>query len=568
MDEDETTDWIAEILDFYRRMETQHTANVEDFKRSKNFASGNGFKDVDTNRWKRNRAHVNLNLVEPAVNAICLQYASDPFAFKGAEGIDNGVVQELLRESIEDGIGYALVEFGDGRPTIRKLDNLNTLMDGEAPDGSDSECALVVSKMSESELRRQYGREFERGDSRLSGLANAICVAPHERLVCTFYRRTAKGVAVAQTVGGEIAAEGTMPLSRLPMVRFFGKRAWIDEKTNWRGVYYSCRDVLQTLMFLVSLMQERIATAPTVRFRIPEEALGDNTEQWADINGGPKAFASYRSVIGDGQNAVQLRPPEPIDQEAHITDLSAAFQMLKSVLDASIGSDASASAKSHETAESVLLKREEKESAGNIYLRNLLTSCKAVARIAGEMLENPDGVVVEENIFAKAKKASDMAKLSALSQIYKESPALLPAYIMNADLDEKLVQVLINGVEQANQTQQLAQAAQASDQQVQQLTQQLQATQAQASQTAQALQQARQAFFEMENDSRAKIAVARLHEEGEIRQEMIRAEVKLVELGQKDKVDMAKLQNDSIETLAKIAKEAETALPTQPDYPF
>jgi len=520
---------IDRIKDFILKNQDEHDLNVTDFKISKNLAAGNGFTVVNrANIWKRDRARVSLNLLANIVNATCQTFTSDPFEIN-TDSIEREELTfklgTVLREAATDGIAYLLAykEEKSEKINFKRLNNFNVMYDRcEYADGKDCKAALYIDKKDSDEY-------WNKGELAVK-LNSVLELKPKEMMTLTYWEKTEDGVDTYSIEGNELVDHVFQPLRRIPVVRFYGKEVFLETWLTWRGFYFQVKEIMMTMDYTLSLIQEKIATAPNHLYNIAAETLGDNLNQWNRLNDIPKAFLTFKSVYvydgADGTKQVQmLPPPMPNNYDIGIEPLIASYNFHLNLLNQTIGNIAGESSQ-NETAEAVLLKKENKISATNELVKNLLDSAYEVRDLI-EDFTGETNLKLTENIFAKIKKQEDLKNITAFLTMAQQNELVrytAPVLIEKLDLTDEEKKQLTDGIAQSYQP---TQEMQQKDQELQQAQQQIQALTAQLNESKAAID--------------AQLATAQIKEQGLYERKIMDMEFKFKEL----ELKMAQMQIDS-----------------------
>jgi len=587
----EDKDAVQKVKKLLERQKKAIDLDREHFKISKNIASGNGISKADIEAYGNERAIVNMPILDPAVNSICHRFDTNPFAFAFPSEYPSlcdekelaAVLSKALREICWDGISYVLIYHAADKIKLRVLDNLNTVYGKcKLADGSDCREALYIDKISEHEIKKQYpGFYIENGT--IGGVEySGVARQDGEYEEATYWEQTDKAVKVSKFIGGRLAEEAELPITRIPIVRITGKRVLTEGMDNWRGLPYAVRGLLTTLTYCASLLQERIATAPTFNFWVAAESAPDqeSAKQMANLNGFPRACGYYRAF--DSGNALPV--PARVDKSAGIEELSAHIADLTQTINAIAGSvSAAPPAAGTETAESVLLRRESKDTATDEFLRNLLTGAQSIAAVIKEfygMFGLPAAeITVSESIFEKAKEMADGQKLTAYVGFFGQNQHMM-------DFANVLLDTLDLKAESAERVRAvLAERKQKEESGQQQMMQQLQE---QNAQSAQALQQAqaesqelnaRLAFaqkqiqdlqfanFEMQSDSKAKILIEEMKLKNQMAIKQLEIDLEYAKLGLKAEDAAESNRLKAAELLARQQTEIDASMQEAQEHP-
>jgi len=558
----------------------------KDFAISKSIAGGDGISEDELKAWGKDRAVVNMPILDPAVNAIADRFDNNPFTFKIPEQMEDIVdtdeltaaLSESLREICWDGVSYILVYAENGKIKFRVLDNMNVVFGKcRLKTGEDCKEALYIDKISKKEAEKNYPgfRNFTRTSITSYSGPN---IEGDEYEEVTFWEQTDSGVNIYKFIGGELAENMSVPLPCLPVIRIIGKKVKTEKRSNWRGLPYIVRSLLTTLTYMSSLLQERIATAPSFNFWLPEESASDaeKAKQMARMNGTPRAVAYYRA-LEDGQ---VLPVPLKVDKSAGIEELMAHSDALEKRISSIAGAVIAPPATGQETAESVLLRKEGKENATDLFLRNLLTGAQVIAKaiestlafLASEKAKELGfdamqyiqslglqdiKIEVTESIFAKAKQAADSQKVIAFASFLSQNPqsadfadAMLETLDLSDDSKERMRQALEARKQREQQgIEQLQQQAQMQAQELQQAQAAAQELQQQLAMMQKQLEAVQNANMVMQADSEAKVLIKEMEFKNQLAIKQMEIDFKYAELA-------AKTGNDSEKNSIAAAKVA------------
>lgn len=542
---------IDELLEFWNEgsNKDRFSADKEDFLRSKNFASGNGFYSVSSKVWSTQRARIYADFISPVVTGIVAMLELAPPEITGFE-FDRKILSDVLRELLCDGKSFILAYNKGDKLKIKKLSNLQTYM------SEDFSKAIHVSKITREKAEAR-GIKFGGADKILiDAFASTLEVGKNETYLLTFYEKTESGVEVSEFIGKEQAGKtAKLNLRHLPVVEFFGELTQVNNRPNHRGIYYKARGIITQISFLLSYIQEKTATAPNVQFLVAEETMGDNTQQWTELNGEPKAMLTYKSrdTLDGGANAYP--PPMPLSQDLQLSGVLQILQMNLELLRGIMGGDMAGEGKSHETAESVLLRREKKDASGNAYIRSMLSGLETLAEVLTDyhaLLGQPVHCEVVDRYFVKMKQNRDAETILSLMQIAAKSPAFAAALAEKTDLDDQTKQQVIAATNVQNLLDKSAE-----------MELQLQQAAAQIQQLQQQLENASKQNMQLENSINAQVWAAQVRAETELQKTLIQNETELLKIQvQKEesavdfKLRFEEMSRRATETFAKIAKEA------------
>jgi len=339
-----------------------------------------------------------------------------------------------LRDAVQDGLSYLLVYKKGDELKFSRLNNFNVIY-GECDysDGEDVEEAVYIDKRDAGEKRRKTEMAVT--------FDTVLNLSQNEIPVVTYWYKHNGKVCTAKLEGDDIVEHSEQDIERIPIARIYGKEVPSSSfKRTWRGVYYLVKDILMTMDFEQSLIQERVAVAPSHLFWIPLESVV-NAESLAKANGTPRAYEVYKAV--STSLTTPLPPPTPVDRNPYIAEVVQSFAAHKELVYQTLGSVAG-DAPHNETAEAVLMRRENKDTAVNEMMKNLLDSSHLIA----EIMEEFTGVEYEvvSDIFEKAKQNDELQKIIALTQFLNGNPhayAITPVLVAKLDVDDKSKQMMM-----------------------------------------------------------------------------------------------------------------------------
>jgi len=541
---------IDELLEFWNDGKNKDVFNTdrEDFLRSKNFASGNGFYTIPIKEWSQFRAQVYADFISPVVTGIVAMQELAPPEITNFE-FDRKILSDVLREILQDGKSFILAYNKENQLKIKKLSNLQTYIN------EDFSKAIHVSKITREKVETR-GLSFSETDKILiDAFKPAMELGRNESYLLTFYEKTGDGVEISEFIGKEQAGKSMkLALRHLPIVAFLGELTQVNNRPNYRGIYYKAKDIIKQITLSLSFIQEKITTHPNVKFLVAEESIGGNMQQWEEVNGESKAMLTYKSM--DTLNGAEkfFPKPEPLSQDLQLGGVVQILQMNLELLRGIMGGDMAGEGKSHETAESVLLRREKKDASGNAYIRSMLSSLEILFNVLTDyfaVLRMPKQCEVVDRYFVKMKQRRDAETILSLMNIAEKSPAFAAALAEKTDLDDESKEKVIA----ATNVQNLLTKAQAMEMQLQQSVVQIQQLQAN-------LEAANKQNMTLENSIQQQVWAAQIRAETDIQRTLIQNETELLKIQiQKEesnvdfKLRFEEMNRRSVETFSKIAKD-------------
>jgi len=541
---------IDELLKFWdSKNKSIFNRDRKDFLKSKNFASGNGFYEVNSKEWSAQRAKVYADFINPVVSGIVAMLELSPPEIINFD-FDQKILSDVLRETLQDGKSFILAYNKGTQLKIKKLSNLQTYIN------EDFSKAVHISKITNKEAEEK-GAKFSSADATLLNSFKSILeLGKNETYLLTFYEKTSEGVDISEFIGKEQVSK-TVTLAgmrRLPLVAFLGELTQVSNRANHRGIYYKAKDIIKLISFLMSFIQERVAASPNVKFLVAEESVGDNNQQWQEMNGETMAMLTYKSKDALSSDEKPLPPPIRLSDDVNLPGAVQLLQMNLEMLRGIMGGDMAGEGKSHETAESVLLRREKKDASGNAYIRSLLSSLDILAEVLTDyyaLLGQPLECKVVDRYFVKMKQNNDRQIILSLMQIAQQSPAFASALVDKTDLDAETQQKVIAAVNVQNLLTQAQQWQQQLQQNALQLLQMQKQIETLANQNA-----------VLEVSKREQVQAAMIRAETDIQRTLIQNETELLKLQiQKEesaidfKFRFEEMNQKALETLNKITQE-------------
>jgi hypothetical protein len=295
--------------------------------------------------------------------------------------------------------------------------------------------------------------------------------------VITYWKKDGDEIFTYYIEGDEIVKTVKQPLSRIPVVRFFGHPTIINFEQTYRGVYVNVLSLLMKLDVENSIIYDSELTEPDFNYWRSEESIGNDASTiYQDQDGATKLFRTYREYIDPSQPALRATPPQRVEKHVDLPKLIAAAEYTKRTISEIVGNVFGKHSGGSKTAEEILLMKDAKDSAANTFIKNLLQGSHEVASLITDFTGQE--VKITESIVSNLKKQDKLRKLFALIDYVstkQEALTILPVLLknMNLDNDEETFitnQFAIKG--EANPA--LAQAQQT----IQQLQQQLNETNA------------------------------------------------------------------------------------------
>lgn len=585
---DKQNDLIDRVKCFMKDNQDTFNINKDDIKVSRRVVSGLGFGEKDREIWGKNKAEVTINVLRPIINKLVSSYDANPFQLDLTSKIQmditaikrifeitqkendfNVLISNALRETASDGLSYLLAyhEFeGDQvKINIKRLNNQSVFFpdDCKEANGSDAKMVVHADTMDKETARDEYGlADYE---LRQQDILNGFDVIDNKNQcgLITVYEKIADGVKVSKIVHSKVVDETILPIKNIPIIRFYGDKVTLDNKDNWRGLYWFVRDQLRTMNFNASLQLQRIATAPTFRWWRPIESLSTNDASIANMNGPPKPFMTYKAFDQSGK---QVPAPTDVNVTSDITDVTQMIISLQKLVSDILGDVGNGEIAGNPTAEQILFMQSNNDASISGYIRNTKDSAVQLGRTIIQLIAMTFDGINAESIEVNAvngpivsnTKDKNLRKLLAFTQVITSNPEaakLAPVIIENLDIDEKAKQFLMmqygQNQQQAQIPPQVQQQMFAKDQQIAQMTSQIE-------EQKNLISQLQMSLFEYQKDSKAMIIKTQMEIESKERIELWKLQAAKgelnAELEAKQQMQSQKLIADYMKEMNKFEK--------------
>ena len=516
----------------------------DDIDLARSALSGWGFSE-DDRAVRGNKPEITVPVLNTWINQVISAYTASPFGV-GLENNNNQVLgkifedtqhdivdisNEMLQNMLGVGFGYVLIEtdivnseMGWQKPVLKAVDPRKVIVDYCEDDTlSDCECAVVVDIISKKTAKARFGLD----DYQLRGnkdILSSYALEMDTKNQCSIsnvYEKVEGGVRITKIVYDNVVEQTTWPLSRLPLVRFYGNDCWIDNQLHYRGVWQTIYDLWMKLNYSESEIQARMATCPSGWWYGDPKSIAENPEAFAtgaDVNFYPVTGWDKEKEIG-----VQL-----MNKVLGLAELEGTSNATMTMIQNVLGS-ITPEVKANETAESILMKKGNAEATVNKYLVNLKNSLKAMGGVLLELIQviydeprTEDGVTipaigsiegvkvsVDDGPIQASQKGRNLQQIMAFYSMAKESNPqafniIGPSILQLSEIPDDIKQALapMFGQDQQQNIQVVQQQNAELNQQVQMLNQQLETLQTEANKQISMLQQS---LFEMQTDSKASM---------------------------------------------------------------
>jgi len=296
----------------------------DDIDLARSALSGWGFSE-DDRAVRGNKPEITVPVLNTWINQVISAYTASPFGvgltnnndstlakiFEDAQHDIVDISNEMLQNMLGVGFGYVLVEtdivnseMGWQKPVLKPVDPRKVVVDyGEDETLSDCECAVVVDIISKKTAKARFGLD----DYQLRGnkdILSAYAIEMDTKNQCSIsnvYEKVDGGVRITKIVYDNVVEQTVWPLSRIPLVRFYGNDCWIDNQLHYRGVWQTIYDLWMKLNYSESEIQARMATCPSGWWYGDPKSIAENPEAFStgsDVNFYPVTGWDKEKEIG------------------------------------------------------------------------------------------------------------------------------------------------------------------------------------------------------------------------------------------------------------------------------
>lgn len=511
------------IKDLMNAQNTYYSRDVSDLDMARSALSGFGFNE-DDREYRGNKPEITVPVLNPWINQVVSAYTSAPFGiglkssrqdlgayrqvFDDIQSNITDIASSALVEELSVGYTYGLVtnvivdpSMNYQQPVIKLVDARKVVVGySEDPELDDCDIAIVIDVISKSKARDKFSLdEYDlRGNKDILRGYDIVMDSKNQCSVVTAYERVADGVRITKIVYDKIVDQIVLPLTRLPLVRFYGDTCYIEKEAHYRGVYQLISDLWKLVNYGASEIQARVATAPTANYIGDPASIAEDPEAYE--TGSERNFLPSKSWNGSDQ----LPQVTQVDKTLHIGELQQAVSGFMGTISQLLGS-ASSEGRQNETAEAVLARKSMAEATVNKYLNNLKKSLKSLGNVVLEMmaicydvprmvngmmipaLSNIDGieVTIDDGPIQASQRQKNLQQVMAFYAMAKESnpqafgvvgPAILQLSDMPVDIKQSISTLFSQNPTQNMQLmQQQIQQSQVINQQMQEKMTQMQA---------------------------------------------------------------------------------------------
>lgn len=531
--EEETLDpkeIVKDLETFLSERSSYYKRDATDTSTARSFSSGFAFTEEDRNYRGTIKPEVYMNVIMSWRDQLVAMYNADPFhiGLKTARkdpmtqvmrvALDDiqesskltTLIPDLFKKVVDEGFAYGILYTEEVDSTtkqqdlkFRTIDIRKVMVDAcEDPTLADVSKLVVFDVLSKAEVKAKYEKAAElmeyASSTDLFVPDNIDFDSKNQCIIYTFYEKVEDGIKISKVLYKDVLDSTVVPLSRIPVFRFYGESVYIEDRIHYRGIYHFVMDLLKLLNYTASELQHQIATTPSTRWMGDAKALANHAETFTTNT--DSAVAEYDSHDGDKE----LKAPVLLDTDLKAAGYLSTINGFMTIIKEILGNPAGDS-KSNETAEAVLTRKNIAKATSNKFInafKNTLTEIgKVVIEYVGLIYDIPrqlpNGMVLPiisdvNGMFAEVvngpieadKQREILEKLLAFNQIVignsanPEAAKMLPFLVKYLPIPEQDKQQLFgmfggNTNPMAMQLQQTTQANQQLTVQSQQQAQQI-----------------------------------------------------------------------------------------------
>lgn len=369
----------------------------------------------------------------PAINVVPADGNADPQTAEMMSGLIRNIevtsdadiaYDTAIEGAVSGGFGYLRVNIAyahddgfDRDIVIERIADPLTVYgdpDAESADGSDWNCAFVVSTMQRDAFAERFkGKDAvdwdDLGYNKLGAPwsdGDALLVAEYwhrEEIDAKIYllgdgavigeealdeglplnivgERVVKRKKVTQYLlsGAETLETVEWPGRYIPIVPVYGDEFVIDGERHLKSLIHDAKDAVREKIFWRSAAAEMVALAPRVPFVGPKGAFDTDVEKWSTANTASHAFIEYDGPV---QPQRQPTPSQPIAEMQQAMMASDDIKAITGIYDASLG------ARSNETSGVAIRQRQRQGDVATFhFMDNLTRAIRHTGRIIIDLI--------------------------------------------------------------------------------------------------------------------------------------------------------------------------------------
>jgi len=459
---------------FLRASRSAFSKAVDEYEDARDAANSDasGIKDE---RGTSARSDNVVNISNKIISSILNPFSASPYSFEFTSDDDaaGAVVSDLnafaddvnndfdaskakttaVHDAIEMGIGalYVTSEKMDGSDYIQVKPIFDPTMIFRDPsahkvDGSDAkECAVVeiIQKSAAREMFPDFDADAPCCSAGLPDIDSRWTPGETEAQIVTYYFVRNGILFIYRLCGRSVLAKASVKSSKIPVVLFSGRYAWLDGRPHFRGVVRDIAGVQKVLSYAQSQLTDRMLCAPKAQMRIGRGALEGNEKYYKNMDRNVSPLLPFNEFSPTGQ---ALAGPERIDNGVRVDDIKYIFDAEISLSEIISGVSAQGIAEKSnpdETAEAVLLRTKSIENNVSEFYSNAKESVKYLGSICLDWYCVSKGLPVPESVKVTVNDGPEMItqrndarrELMALSSLASEDqkPVLCWAIASNAE---------------------------------------------------------------------------------------------------------------------------------------
>lgn len=415
---------ISSLKKFARRANQEYSDEIDNFRKSRNFAGGEQNLSLSKSRMKSK-----ANLIPRLINTIVNPVKANPYSveFTPVNDVyaqfvdkikefytdiyDKSNMAELQSESLKDavtsGLGGFYVTTVSNEYTKQTEVQVNLIFDpamiirdpfDDSTTGENSDKMAIVEIISKDKAKSLYGSDIASNWSKLEIDLEGQW-HPKDSDSCqliTYYVKENDGIHFYKLIGDSIVQNDILKIKDIPVILVKGDIYWNNNKRLCRGITSLIEDVQTLINYTQSQAGQRMKRAPKNPIAISKRALEGNEDYYKDSDQNLTPVLPFNDIDSKG-NAIS--PPSRFDNTVATDDLTNIMNMERSLLSdiTGVSRDMGAVEQStSETAEGLLLKSKSTESDISHFREHLKSSVIYMSKILLEFYAMFNSINVDE----------------------------------------------------------------------------------------------------------------------------------------------------------------------------
>ena len=348
--------FISERSSYYKRDST-------DISTARSFSSGFAFTEDDRAYRGTIKPEVYMNVIMSWRDQLVAMYNNDPFHIGIKTNRKDQMAQvmrvvlddvqessklaclipDIFKKLVDEGFAYGILYTEEVNSQTKQQDLKFRIIDArkvmvessDDPTMADAAKLVVFDVVSKAEIKSKYEKAAELMEYNSSSVDifvpdNIDFDSKNQCIIYTFYEKVAEGVKISKVLYKEVLDSVVVPLSRIPVFRFYGETVYIEDRIHYRGIYHFVMDLLKLVNYTASELQHKIATTPSTRWLGDAKALANHAETFTANT--DSAVAEYDSHDGDKE----LHAPTLLDTDlksaGYLNTITSIMTIIKEIL--------------------------------------------------------------------------------------------------------------------------------------------------------------------------------------------------------------------------------------------